>query len=74
VGIRNGQRKSETFVTEYFFFLGKFHPRSGREGPEGGTGTAVLLSLQSAIPPTTLPRERNPVPVVQGTGWAPAQS
>jgi len=55
-----------------FLALGKFHPRSGREGPEGCTGTAVLFSSHSAILPTTLPRERNPVPVIQGAGWAPA--
>jgi hypothetical protein len=40
--------------------LGKFRPNSGREGPDGCTGTAVIFSLHSATPPATLPPGKKP--------------
>ena len=57
----------------------KVHPRTGHEGPGGEKRYSSTLSFTSALDgvggqrhtPTTLPRERDPVPIVQKAGWAP---
>ena len=58
---------------------GKVHPRTGHEGPEEEQWYSSTLSLTSVRngsgqchAPAALPRERDPVSMVQGAGWAPA--
>jgi hypothetical protein len=51
---------------------GKFHPRTGHEGPEGGRGIALLFLwpqyrmgwVVNATPRPLYPREIDPVPIV----------
>jgi hypothetical protein len=59
---------------------GKFHRRIGHEGPEEEYRYSSTFYLTSALDggwvvnATTrplYPRERDPVPIVQGAGWAP---
>ena len=58
---------------------GKVHPRTGHEGPEGKKTYGSTLSLtmaldggwvDSTMPWPLYPWDRDPVHIVQGTGWA----
>jgi len=57
-------------------FKGKLTPKTGHEGPEGGGGfiNAFTLMLDggewSTPKPGRFTRERKPVPIAAGAGWA----